>query len=395
MRKPYSISKPPKGRKTYRYKLPGMSSYRSTGKTTRAAAEKYVIGLAKGEFHDNTENMTLKAFAAKMFVPGECNYLKRKLSRDKPISPEMARMRRGHLENHIFPNFGDRLLVSITQNELDRWLIELQLSNKTKNHVLDTLRIIWREAKNEGLLKHDIAEGIERFNPKQVDRDALRPGEIRQLFSGKFEDDCSTWGSPKLATLFTLLITTGIRLGEAYALTWDDIRHTQDDKPFLVVNKAAKNDRRIGSTKNGKERVTPLLPIADEYLKNWRQQSNFSKSTDLIFSNDRGGVLQRNVAADCFLATITKSGIHSRDRVLVPHSLRHTFNTFMRPILGDEVLQEITGHSSKGMTDHYDHPSVDSKASSLMSQQTKMSYTWNELFEDEKANTLQIQERVS
>jgi integrase len=42
-------------------------------------------------------------------------------------------------------------------------------------------------------------------------------------------------------------------------------------------------------------------------------------------------------------------------RNLVIHSLRHTANTIYRKVLPDEVLQKFTGHSSKEMTDNYDH----------------------------------------
>jgi integrase len=54
-----------------------------------------------------------------------------------------------------------------------------------------------------------------------------------------------------------LLITTGLRLGEAQALAWGDwIPGKSEGAPdALEISKALKNDKRIGPTKTGKSRI--------------------------------------------------------------------------------------------------------------------------------------------
>lgn len=71
MRRPYSISKPSKGRRTYRYRLPGMTSYKSTGKTTRAEAERYVLAILNGEIDTDTEKTTAGDELKKKTVTGQ------------------------------------------------------------------------------------------------------------------------------------------------------------------------------------------------------------------------------------------------------------------------------------------------------------------------------------
>ena len=84
-------------------------------------------------------------------------------------------MRRGHLTNHILPQFKDREVNSIASAEIDDWLPSLNAANATKNHIMDTFRIILDEAKRAGLVKENAARQIKLFARKQKDRDILTP----------------------------------------------------------------------------------------------------------------------------------------------------------------------------------------------------------------------------
>jgi len=67
------------------------------------------------------------------------------------------------------PNFGNRVLYTLNQVEIENWLVSLrsngkskaQLSNQTKNHTLYTFRIVLREAKREGLIPFNCLEQVE------------------------------------------------------------------------------------------------------------------------------------------------------------------------------------------------------------------------------------------
>jgi hypothetical protein len=69
------------------------------------------------------------------------------------ITREMAQMRRGHLTNHILPQFKDREVGTITSADIDDWLLGLNVANATKNHIMDTFRVVLDEAKRAGLVK--------------------------------------------------------------------------------------------------------------------------------------------------------------------------------------------------------------------------------------------------
>jgi hypothetical protein len=64
------------------------------------------------------ESVTLADFTVNFFVPGTCSWLEMRNQSDAPVSSEMIQMRRGHVENHIVPALGTRLVSSITKRKI-------------------------------------------------------------------------------------------------------------------------------------------------------------------------------------------------------------------------------------------------------------------------------------
>jgi hypothetical protein len=104
-------------------------------------------------------------------------------------------MRRGHLTNHILAQFKDREVSTITSADIDDWLLGLNVANATKNHIMDTFRVVLDEAKQAGLLKENVARQITQFARNQRDRDILTPDEIKNLFPSEIEKAISIWGT--------------------------------------------------------------------------------------------------------------------------------------------------------------------------------------------------------
>ena len=358
VQKPYTLLKrPPQG--VWYYKLPGEKTRHSTDLTIKAQAERFVIGILKGEVSQN-RSQRLGEFAEHLFIRGECNWIDRSEQKGWIITREMAQMRRGHLANHILPEFKDREVSSITSAEIDDWLLDLDVANATKNHIMDTFRVVLDEAKRAGLVKENLARQIKPFAKNQRNRDILTTDEIRKLFPSEKEKATAVWGEPMWAALFYLLVTTGIRLGEAQALTWNDWIPAKSANMMnaIEISKGLKNDKRIGTTKTGKARIAFLHATVLELLKKWKEVSPNIGENDLIFSDFGGLPLNRKACLLYFKQILREGEIKTENRNLVVHSLRHTANTVYRKILPDDVLQKFTGHSSKEMTDNYDHPEI-------------------------------------
>jgi len=68
--------------------------------------------------------------------------------------------------------------------------------------------------------------------------------------------------------------------------------------------------------------------------------------------------------------------IDRENRVIVPHSLRHTFNTYSLGILPSEVVRKFTGHSSESMSRYYYHPILKQELKSTDVYQDKIDQIW-------------------
>ncbi len=376
MKNPYLLRK---RNGVYQYKLAQEKTYHSTHQRNQKKAIEFVISKMTGKVPEKSlEGVTLGAFSKDFFLHDKCRYIAKKTSKGKEITKEMAQMRRGHLMNHILPAFGQRILDTIAKSEVDEWLVRYQkVSNRTKNLIIDTIRIIWDEAVDRGVVNENPMRTIEKFNNNYKTRDIFTAEEMKKLFPEHIDELISIWGDEKFATLFTVLATTGIREGEALALTWNDWMVT-DTSSVLHISKSVKNDRRIGSTKNKKERIAFVNRYTASILERWRGITEYKQGDDLIFPNLIGEPLQRKTCQRTFQKSISNAQVVIGERNIVVHSFRHGFNTLYRPILGDEALQKFTGHSSKDMTSHYDHPSIDDRISILSKYSEVFSKTWED-----------------
>ena len=117
--------------------------------------------------------------------------------------------------------------------------------------------------------------------------------------------------------LFGLLSVSGLRIGEARALTFADV-----DLQEAILT--------IRSTKFGKSRLVPLHPSAVEVLADYmrrRQALGAALASDYVFINDRGAPLSRDQSLDTFQRLLKKIGVSEQRPGRRPHlhDLRHRF----------------------------------------------------------------------
>lgn len=139
--------------------------------------------------------------------------------------------------------------------------------------------------------------------------------------------------------LLDLLISTGIRIGEAANITLSDI--IVQEHTILI---------------HGKGRKQRLLYISSQetwnQLKDWlRLRKTFSPSNDYLFLNRYLSPLTIYSIENIFNKYKTLSGINEK---ATPHYLRHTFATNLLANGADlRSVQEILGHASISTTEIY------------------------------------------
>ncbi|MDC7241166.1 MAG: site-specific integrase, partial [Spirochaetales bacterium] len=229
-------------------------------------------------------------------------------------------------------------------------------ANQTKNNILSTFKIVLTEASQEGIIPRNPLELVKQLARQNAKRDIFSDDEITSLFPTDDTELFDLWDEQRLAVSIYLLYCTGIRSGELRALRWKDVIW-DDELGGLSIMHAVKNNQEIGLPKNGKTRVVVMDQRGAKLLTNWLDATPFNEMDDLIFyGSSRSTPMERGVLSKKLIKVLAKLEIDTSKRNLVVHSFRHTFNTRMRRVLPQETLQMLTGHQSKEMSEHYDHP---------------------------------------
>ena len=210
-----------------------------------------------------------------------------------------------------------------------------------------------------------------------------------------FEDFLSA--SPKYnrwQPIFTVMLWTGMRVGETVGLRWEDIDFENNliniNHTLVYYSKKETNNcvYAINTPKTSAgNRSIPMLPVVkDAFLKEkWFQEETEQNCnvvidgyTDFVFINRFGGVQHQGtlnkalnrIVRDCNYEILDKSS--KNEIILLPkfscHILRHTFTTRMCEAgVNIKAMQEILGHSDSGTTlDIYTDATKDFKRNEII-----------------------------
>jgi integrase len=218
----------------YYYDAQGKRIRKSTGKSLIGEAWEFADSfMAELAEKDKPGVPTLREYAADFFDWERSEWIRRQHAKGRAFSKATAQMRAIHLDNHILPEFGDRPLTEINRVDVENWLIGLDLSNQTKNHILYTFRIILRDAEAAGKLDSNPLEKVEPMGKDAQARDILSLEELRLLFPKTNTKLMKVWKEPRRAALFAILATVGLRSGEVRALKWENAIEECTDCPSL------------------------------------------------------------------------------------------------------------------------------------------------------------------
>lgn len=323
---------------------------------------------------------TLQAFAQHFFVWGRCPWIRTRHEQGFRFSEDTAFSRRGHLENHILPRFGDRPLDRISRGEVREWLAGLPVGSQTRNHILNSFRIVLREAADRDLLPANPLEGRGmQFRVIAKRRDVFSVIELQALFPRDEAELLAIWKLPKYATAFLVLASTGIRSGELRALRWADVLW---DLRALHIARAAKEGARIGGLKTATpghpdDRVVLLPARTLDTLRWWSGRTEYGELEDIVFPGEsRDRPMNRRTLSEYLEPCIRRAGIDLAGRVLTPHSFRHGYVSMTRREMPRDTLQQLTGHKSVSMLDRYDHPTLEQRVRELEPSRAALDRMW-------------------
>lgn len=372
---PYKMKKPNEHHRYWRYVLstdPHRSEV-STKTKVKYEAERIAKEAYQKAVQEKDTVITFGEYS-KDFFSESCKLTSRKQASNKPVSPEILRAKRGQLVNHLQPQFGSLPLNEITQVMYEDWRLGYKLSNSTKNDITVVINQIMKEAVRDGLIDINPIINVECLNKTpEHPRDALTFAQVKKLFPANYSEAVTVWENHFNYTMMSLLVTSGMRSGELRALTWGDI--VWDDSGILIT-KAMKDRGEIGTVKEKREKYVRVPHKTMMLLQGWKSQSKALGDDDFVFyGRFTDKPINRTTIRDIFKRGLETAGIKN-DKNLVPHSLRHTYNTFMLGGLPVEIVRRFTGHSSEHMSQHYNHPVLKQELKASEKYQDRIDKIW-------------------
>lgn len=266
----------------------------------------------------------------------------------------------GALKKHVFPIVGTdrvehfdaeaasalyaRLFEDgVTASVRDRIAVALHRAfavREERDHVPNPL------AKGRGVARpvYNIGE-VRILNPKQV---ATLLAALR-----KAKDD-------RFAPLWEVLVSTGIRLGEALGLRWEDVDFKTRSLVIRRQLREVQGKVEIAIPKTARsKRTLPLGQVAVDALRRrhaaWKKEGH---GADFIFTTLAGSHPRRsNLRRDSFEPALTAAKLPH----ITIHSLRHCAASFMAAAGADVMtIMTLLGQTRPGVTlQHYMHSSGD------------------------------------
>ena len=273
------------------------------------------------------------------------------------VAPSAAANYEGIARTHINPTIGRKKLTELTTADVDRLISKKLgegLSVSTVRRVRSVLAQALDQAVRWGWVGRNVAQLARAPKSERTEGRTLTVDEAR-IFLDQLRGH-------RLEALFALMLTTGLRRGEALGLQWPDL---ETKKGTLTVRRQLQREGEglvVRDTKtHGSRRVVNVPQPVLTLLKQLRAREKTSKDqlgpawadSGFIFTNAIGGPLDpRNLLRD-FKRICKDAGLGDWHI----HELRHSAASLMLAQgVKLQVVSDVLGHSSIRMTaDVYGH----------------------------------------
>ncbi len=263
------------------------------------------------------------------------------------------------LENYIYPSFGDLKLPEVTSADINKMLLKVSKdkAHSTAVKVYTVTQGLFKSAYMSDVIDRNPMDKVNR--PKQS-KDKKEDGEVKTYTAEEVSYilSCIKAEPLKWQLYFYLLLDTGLRRSEAFAIHWEDIDNWENlDKSSGAINvhRSLTYTKETGiienSTKNGKAHTVYVSPKTIALMKRWKAEqvvSIASESPHYVFTQTKSDKVMSPQTATRYFAEVGKKyGIEN----LHPHILRHTFAS-LAIVNGIDIasVSELLGHSDKAVT---------------------------------------------
>lgn len=264
----------------------------------------------------------------------------------------------GLIRLYIVPQLGDTMISQLTPIQIQKTynsMTEKGLSARTIRYTHSVLRSALEQAVKWQMLYKNPCKYVDLPKQQLKEMQVLSLSDTKK-FLAVASSDC-------YYSLFSLLITTGLRPGEALALKWNDIDFLNGKLRIQRTLTRNGGSWVLLDPKTAKSKRTIPLPTSVVYeLKAHRRKqaeqiliTQGYNNQDFIFAGTIGEPLnEANIVKRHFKPLLAKAGLSRSIRL---YDLRHTCATLLLAA-GEhpKIVSERLGHSSITMTlDIYSH----------------------------------------
>ena len=230
----------------------------------------------------------------------------------------------------------------------------------TVNHGLKFLRMVFEQAKRDGLIAENPAEEVKTLKRAARTRRGFTIPELETVLAAADDE----WRSLILFGLYT-----GQRLGDLARLTWQNID-------------LDRNDLRLVTSKTGRQQIIPLIGPLRRHIETLPagddpRQPIHARAFASVEKSGKVGTLSRQfyelmarsglVAPKTHRATpgAGKSDRHTMSEISF-HGLRHMTTSLLKNAgVSPAIVQDIIGHESEAISANYTHIEESAKRAAL------------------------------
>lgn len=253
----------------------------------------------------------------------------------------------------ILPKIGNIKIKNLSTVTCQQFLMDLYRNGRTRNvqtkgnglsaktvkDIKIALQTCLQKAADEGLIQDNPCRKVQLPKDDSKEMKTLKSNEIAAFLDEAKDSGCYEF--------YLLEITTGLRLGEILALTWDDLNINEK---MITINKQV---QRIGkelriTTPKTKDSIRKIS-ICDECLKQLLILRNRQRvDTKLMFPSPITGGYRDP-------SSITRKLHRMQKRAGIPqirfHDLRHSFATLsLERGMDIKTISHMLGHTDAGFT---------------------------------------------
>lgn len=317
------------------------------------------------EYNDNRGIVTEDVSVKKWFTLWLENTMK------PTLKPKSYDAKKRCVEKFIIPYLGGMKVEQVTPMDIQNLINSMIADNYSYSQiqkVYNTISQRYRMAIEQRQVSFNPTTGIKL--PKNLKHSdsisstkAMSKEEVKKLMTRAYEKyPCGTPIYPR-GDLIILLLQTGMRVGEALALTWDDvdfhnrfisitknlvtIKNDDGTKINPATNKPFKNLTIIQKTPKT-SKSNRKIPIGDNALQTLKNIKLYNGKYEYVYANSKGNITSYRVLSRMFEGMLKQADIKGNYSL---HTLRHTFASLLfAQGVNDRYISEVLGHSSLSVT---------------------------------------------